>query len=86
MDIQFIHENSLILNRYITSYVTKSEKNASNEVLEACMKNRSLKGALKSFALQSLKKREIGAFEVFDKLMGHELYMKSATIKWLGTY
>jgi hypothetical protein len=26
MDIQYIHEKSLVLNRYITCYVTKSEK------------------------------------------------------------
>jgi hypothetical protein len=34
--------------------------------------------------LQSLKKREIGVFEASDKILGHNLYYKSATIKWLG--
>jgi hypothetical protein len=32
MDLQYIHDKSLILNRYITSYVTKSEKLALWEV------------------------------------------------------
>lgn len=84
MDIQYIPEKSMILNRYISSYVTKAEKNATKKLWEDCNKNRSLHGALKSFALQSFKNREVGAYEVADKLMGYPLFGKSCAIKWLG--
>ena len=84
VDIQFVHEKSLVLNRYISSYITKFEKNETHSIWEICNKKKSLQGALKSFAIQSLKKREIGAFEISDKLLGHSLYCKSAAIKWLG--
>lgn len=84
IDIQYINDNLNVLNRYISSYITKSEKTATDTLWELCNNNRSLRGALKSFALQSLKKREIGVFEASDKILGHNLYYKSATIKWLG--
>lgn len=64
MDIQYIPEKSMILNRYISSYVTKTEKNATQKLWEDCNKNKTLHGALKSFALQSFKTREMGAYEV----------------------
>ena len=84
IDIQYIHENSMVLNRYISCYVTKSEKTACDSIWNVCSKNKTLQSGLKTFALQSLKHRELGAFEVADKLMGHSLFNKSATVKWLG--
>jgi hypothetical protein len=84
MDIQYIPEKSMILNRYISSYVTKTEKNATQKLWEDCNKNKTLHGALKSFALQSFKTREMGAYEVTHKLIGYPLHGKSCAIKWLG--
>ena len=79
-----LHENSLVLNRYISGYLTKAEKRATDTLWDECNKRPSLAGILKSFALQSLKTRELGAYEVVDKLMGHCLFQKSVSIKWLG--
>jgi hypothetical protein len=31
-DIQYIGESRMVLNRYITTYVTKAEKNASEAI------------------------------------------------------
>jgi len=84
MDIQYIPEHSMILNRYITSYVTKAEKNATQELWNACNNNKSLHSCLKSFALQSFKNKEVGAYEAADKLMGFPLYGRSCKIQWLG--
>jgi hypothetical protein len=46
MDIQFIPEKSMILNRYISNYVTKAEKNATQDLWEDCNKSRTLHSAL----------------------------------------
>lgn len=84
MDLQYIHDKSLILNRYITSYVTKSEKLASQALWEEINQNKSLRSSLKSFALKSLKNRQIGAYEIADKLLGYPLFEKSVSIKYLS--
>ncbi len=86
MDIQFIHEKSMVLNRYITSYVTKTDKRSSELIWDDCNKNKTLHGALKSYALQHIKSRELGAFEAADKLLGHNAYGKSDVVKWLGNF
>jgi hypothetical protein len=84
MDIQYIHDKSMVLNRYITSYVTKSEKLASQTLWEEVNQNESLRSKLKSFALKSLKNRQLGAYEIADKLLGYALYEKNITIKYLS--
>jgi hypothetical protein len=84
MDLQYIHDKSLILNRYITSYVTKSEKLASQALWEEINQSKSLRSSLKSFALKSLKNRQIGAYEIADKLLGYSLFEKSVSIKYLS--
>jgi hypothetical protein len=84
MDLQYIHDKSLILNRYITSYVTKSEKLASQALWEEINQNKSLRSSLKSFALKSLKNRQIGAYEIADKLLGYSLFEKSVSFKYLS--
>ena len=83
MDIQYIPESSMCLDNYVTSYITKSEKNSTKQAWQAwqaCNTNESLQGALKSF-----KKREIDVFEVADKLLDYSLYEFSDQIKWLNT-
>jgi hypothetical protein len=86
IDIQFIKEKSCFLNYYITTYMTKAEKNACAEIWDACNESKSLQGALKSYALQSLKKREAGALEVADKLLGFSLYECSVNVMFLKVY
>ena len=86
IDLQYIHEKSLVLNRYITSYVTKSEQVASQALWEEVNHNKSLRSSLKSFALKSLKNRQIGVYEIADKLLGYSLYDKNVTIKYLSEY
>ena len=44
IDVQFIHESSMVLDRYITAYITKAEKNSTAALWEDCNKNRTLKG------------------------------------------
>lgn len=84
MDIQYIQENSLVLNRYISSYVTKCENQSTKEIWESINNNKTLQGKLKSFALKSFKSRELGAIECADKLLGHELFRKSRIISYLS--
>lgn len=69
--LQYILTISVALNNYITRYISKAEKNNTEEIWNECNNNKSLKGALKSFALKSLKNREIGVYEVTDKLLGN---------------
>lgn len=85
IDIQFIHESSRSLDNYLTSNITKSEKNSNEEAWDACNKNKSLQSNLKSFALKSFQNREMGIFEVADKLLGYSLYEFSDQIKWLNS-
>lgn len=84
MDIQYIHETSQVLDRYITTYITKSEKNSTEELWETCNKNVSLRSALKSYALKSFKNREMGIYEVADRLHGHALCEFSDQVTWLN--
>ena len=61
MDIQYIPEKSMILYQCISTYVIKAEKYAIKQLWDDFNKNKSLHNALKSFALQSFKTREMGA-------------------------
>ena len=84
MDIQYIHDTSMVLNRYITNYITKTDRNSSKQVWDDINKNQSLRSSLKSYALQSFKSRKLGAYEAADKLLGHSLYGKDIAITYLG--
>jgi hypothetical protein len=44
VDLQFIGENSYALNRYITAYITKSEKNATETIWNECSNHKTLQG------------------------------------------
>ncbi len=86
VDLQFIRESSSVLDRYITSYITKAEKNSTAAIWEECNNNKTLQGAIKSVALKSFKDREVGLYEVGDKLLGYHLYEFSDIITWLPAY
>jgi hypothetical protein len=56
----------------------------SQALWEEINQNKSLRSSLKSFALKSLKNRQIGAYEIADKLLGYSLFEKSVSIKYLS--
>ncbi len=70
-DLQYILTISIALDKYITAYITKAEKNNTEELWDECNDNKPLRAALKSFALKNLKNRQIGVYEVADKLLGN---------------
>jgi hypothetical protein len=82
-DMQYIGEQSMVLDRYITTYITKAEKQATKEVWDSCKKNASLKSQLKSFAVQNFKSREAGIYEVADKLLGIPMHEFSHKVQWI---
>ena len=85
IDIQYVGETSMSLDRYITGYITKPEKNATNQLWEECNHNKSLYSRLKSFALKSFKSREIGIYETIDKLLGFGMCEFSEKVEFLVT-
>jgi len=72
------------INRYITGYITKKENQITEEIWNSCNSNPTLHGALKSFALKSLKQRECGIYEAADKLLGYHMYNFSDQIYFLN--
>jgi hypothetical protein len=75
----------MALDRYITNYITKGERNATNEIWEACNKTKSMRSQLKSFALRQLKSRECDVYEACDKLLGHKMHLFSHKVYSLVT-
>ena len=75
----------MALDRYITNYITKAEKNATKKLWDDCNRSKSLRSKLKSFALKNLKARECGIYEVCDKLLGFPMYRFSSKVTFLST-
>jgi hypothetical protein len=86
VDIQYIGEQSMALDRYITTYITKAEKNATKKLWEDCNKAKHLRSKLKSFAVHNFKSREAGVYEVCDKLLGISMHEFSSQVTWVNTY
>jgi hypothetical protein len=84
IDIQFISTIEEALNRYVTGYMTKSEKQNTASIWNECNNNKTLHGRLKSFALKSFKTREIGIYETADRLNGRASCEGSETITYLN--
>ena len=74
MDIQYIGENSAVLNWYCTKYTTKPEKSHSVQVFDDIISTKSLASRLWNVALRSLSYRERGALEAADTLLGTPLF------------
>ena len=70
MDIQYIGENSAILNWYCTKYATKAEKSHSIQVFDDIISTKSLVSRLWNVALRSLSHRECGALGAAETLLG----------------
>ena len=72
----------MVLNRYVTTYVTKAEKSAAASTWDSINKNLTIHGQLKSFGLQSFKNRQIGAIESTHKLLQYEHCNMSIKVQW----
>ncbi len=87
MDFQYVGESSHILNRYVTSYITKGERQATEDLWEAIGKakaEKSLASRLYSLGSTMLKKREVGLYEQADVLLGHHLCEFSTLVKYVN--
>ncbi|XP_078535010.1 uncharacterized protein LOC144821653 [Lissotriton helveticus] len=84
MDIQYVADNSIAVARYVTSYITKSEKTELKEMWEDISHEKSLSKKLYTYSLKMLSHREIGAYECCDRLSSASLYAKSRTILWVS--
>ena len=71
------------IKRYITSYITKKESKETTNLWNDINQVTSLKSALNSHSLASLKKRESGILEVADKLLGYHLFEFSVAVMYL---
>ena len=88
MDIQYIRENSAVLNFYCTKYTTKPEKNHNVQVFDDITFTKLLASRLWNVALRSLRSlsyRECGALEAADTLLGTPLFStdSNTTIRWV---
>jgi len=84
IDAQVIATIERALNNYCSGYLTKGEKNHTQELWQDCNKNKTLFGKLKSLAMKLFKTREMGIFEVVDRLLGFALHQFSDTIQFLN--
>ncbi|XP_065894145.1 uncharacterized protein [Dysidea avara] len=86
MDIQFIGENSSVLNWYCTKYCTKPEKSHALQEFDDINKStKSITSKLWNFAMKSISHRECGALEACDTLLGIPLFVTdpNTTIRWV---
>jgi len=84
VDIQYVGESSQILNQYITSYVTKAEKNETEAIWQAMDANKNAVSKIKSLAAKVFHDREVGSYEIADELLGNPLHGSSRAVSWLG--
>ena len=80
---QFVSESSLALAHYLSSYLTKAEKSAMQDVWEEVSNAKTVYHSLWSYALKQLRTRECGLYEACDLLRGDHLCEKSVTVKWV---
>ena len=73
IDIQFVSEDSLALEHYVTGYVTKAEKSHLLDIWDKVSSNETLYSRLWSFGVRSLRSRECGMYEASDILLGDHL-------------
>ena len=83
MDIQYIGEHSYVLNQYVTSYMTKAEKNQTKDMWELMNQNKSQASQIMTILNARFRDREVGTYEIADDLLGHPLHGCSSIIKYL---
>ena len=74
MDIQFIGEESKVLTRHCTKYVTKPEKTQAAHVLAYMASNKTINTKFWIFAMRRLMKKKKETLTVFMKLRNTEQY------------
>jgi hypothetical protein len=84
VDVQFVGENKMILNKYITGYITKGEKCQTKGIWEDIGNAKTLHGRLKKLLFACNKNREVGTYEIADELLGNPLHGSSDRVVWLG--
>jgi len=78
VDVQYIGHLGSRLPFYITDYMTKHERAEQDDLWhEIFLSTKSLGSNAMSFALQSVKSRQVGAIEAADCLLGHKFFSKS---------
>uniref|UniRef100_A0A914VPN6 ATP-dependent DNA helicase n=1 Tax=Plectus sambesii TaxID=2011161 RepID=A0A914VPN6_9BILA len=85
IDVQFIGETTMVINRYITKYTTKSEKQKTADLWSMIDKSKSTRGQLQSLVLKLFRSREVGHYEACDKVSGHPLHKSNANVAFLNT-
>lgn len=83
VDVQFLGEFSRVLNGYITGYITKGEKGATDELWKSVRGDDSAPSALRKVACASMRSREVGIYEIIDDMLGHDLHGSSTAVEWL---
>ena len=83
MDIQFIGEDSYSLEQYITKYITKADKSHLSNADFGI--NDSNISQIWQFVLRTLRGREIGAYEAWDRWLLKELYECSGAFYFVST-
>ena len=85
VDLQYIGEDSMVLDRYITTYITKAEKHSTDEIWENINQEKGLYSKLWTYALKLFKSRECGIYEACDKLLGIKMHEFSRQVFWVNT-
>uniref|UniRef100_A0A914W3U3 Helitron helicase-like domain-containing protein n=1 Tax=Plectus sambesii TaxID=2011161 RepID=A0A914W3U3_9BILA len=67
IDVQFIGETTMVINRYITKYATKSEKQKTADLWSMINKSKNPRGQLQSLVLKLFRSREVGHYKACDK-------------------
>ena len=84
-DTQYVGEPSRVLDQYVTSYVTKAEKTATEGLWEQLDQDKSVASRVRSLILMATQTRETGIFEVADNLLQHPLYGRSDAVVYVAT-
>ena len=83
--MQYIGEQSAVLNWYCTKYATKAERGHANTTFTDITSTKSVASHLWQIALQGVSNRECGALEASDTLLGIPLYFTDphTVIRWV---
>ena len=83
VDVQYIGHLGSRLPYYITEYITKYERSEQDSMWHDIFSStKSLGSNAISFALKSVKSRQVGANEAADRLLGHKLFSRSRQMRF----
>ena len=83
VDVQYIGHLGSRSPYYITEYITKYERSEQDSMWHDIFSStKSLGSNAISFALKSVKNRQVGANEAADRLLGHKLYSTSRQTRY----